>query len=201
MTSRKSHVTRRCAMGLLPLLLIGCLFLAVGTTWARYRTQIPGSAIFQAKDAPQVYLWGGVTADGSFSPMPASWTKTGDTATLDFCISNGASVDSFSEAYTVVTVRLVGSLGLGAGENLAVQVTSSVLDAPCMATVAPIEKGSSLYREFGDGWLYRFLDADGNELKWELAGGELSVVDVHLTFTEQADTPIDTSLLQLQVAS
>ena len=65
------------------------------------------------------------------------------------------------------------------------------------ATVSRITEGTSLYNNFGDGWVFRFVDENGRELTWELAGGQFSCITLDLIL-EGAD-PAVTTLLQLQI--
>lgn len=62
-----------------------------------------------------------------------------------------------------------------------------------------ITKGSPMYTTFGEGWVFHFMDEEGEELHWTLEGGELSYIEMHLTM--ESSIPLDTSLLQLQIDS
>lgn len=62
-----------------------------------------------------------------------------------------------------------------------------------------ISKESPMYTTFGEGWVFRFMDEEGKELRWTLEGGELSYIQMHLTM--ESSIPVDTSLLQLQIDS
>jgi hypothetical protein len=65
------------------------------------------------------------------------------------------------------------------------------------AEVTRITVGTSLYHTYGEGWLFRFLDQEGRELTWDLAGGQFSSIHVELIL-EGAD-PATATLLQLQI--
>lgn len=71
-----------------------------------------------------------------------------------------------------------------------------------------ISKGSPMYTTFGEGWVFRFMieedeavkeDGKREELCFLLEGGELNYIQMHLTM--ESSTPVDTSLLQLQIDS
>lgn len=62
-----------------------------------------------------------------------------------------------------------------------------------------ITKGSPMYTTFGEGWVFHFIDEEGEELRWTLEGGELSYIEMHLTM--ESSITVDTSLLQLQIDS
>ena len=84
----KMDRAHRLAVPLILLALILCLALLVGTAWARYRYRETTDLLFTQKTASQVYLWGGIQSDGSFSAMPAkssswlAWSKTAKLASL-----------------------------------------------------------------------------------------------------------------------
>ena len=50
-----------------------------------------------------------------------------------------------------------------------------------------IENGTALYSSFGPGTLHRFYDENGEELTFELKGGELSYENFTLTVEGVAD--------------
>ena len=64
------------------------------------------------------------------------------------------------------------------------------------ATITPITEGTALYHTHGGGWIYTFLDEEGEELSWTLPGGELS----HVSLTVTMNAPPETlSLIQPMV--
>ena len=98
---------------------------------------------------------------------------------------------------------MIGTLGIWMGT----QTPELLLTIPAMsddekeivaqATVAAIEEGTPLYYSFGEGWVYTFLDDDGRELVLELAGGQLSYVN--MTVSIDGEIPNTANLLQPQV--
>lgn len=67
------------------------------------------------------------------------------------------------------------------------------------AYVMRIPENSALYHSFGDGWVFRFLNDEGEELTWTLEEGKLSCVELNLTIT--GDALAGTSLFQLQIVA
>lgn len=65
------------------------------------------------------------------------------------------------------------------------------------AVVSRVAAGTALYHTYGDGWLFRFLDEEGRELTWDLAGGQFSCMTVDLIL--EGSDPATTTLLQLQI--
>lgn len=67
------------------------------------------------------------------------------------------------------------------------------------AYVMRIPENSALYHSFGDGWVFRFLDDEGQELTWTLEEGKLSCVELNITIN--GDVLAGTSLFQLQIVA
>lgn len=171
MGHRQPDNTRRLLL-LVTLTLSLCLILSVGTALARYRYRETTELQFAQKNASKVYLWGGIRTDGSFFSMPADLTNGANGQEIAFLISNGESAKKFSPYTQQAQVRLLCSLGLGDSNNLNTQLI--VGEETYTAKAMPIDKGSPIYASFGEGWAYCFLDENGNELRWELIGGQLS---------------------------
>ena len=193
----KMDRAHRLAVPLILLALILCLALLVGTAWARYRYRETTDLLFTQKTASQVYLWGGIQSDGSFSAMPADFTTVENGQELSFLISNGQSRADFSQHTQQAQVRLFCSLGLGDSGNLSAVLTVDETDYNAVAV--KIDTGSPMYASFGEGWAYCFVDEDGNELLWELEGGQLSVTQMKLTI--HAAPGLDPSALRLTVSA
>ena len=88
-------------------------------------------------------------------------------------------------------------MGLGAAENLSAVLT--VDGKAYTAAARPVDVDSPVHTSFGEGWVYCFLDAEGNELRWLLEGDALSAKQMQLTVTTREG--LDTSLLRLWVTS
>lgn len=176
------------------LLVLGCVCLLIGTAWARYRYRQTIDVEFSQKAADQVYLFGEKTADG-FSPMPDTLTETENGQVLDFVVTNGESESQFSKEDQHAYVRLYASLSLGKGDNLSATLT--VNSKQYTAVARQLDADSAICKTFGEGWIYCFMDENGEELRWFLEGGKLSAVDMSLLVN--ADTGLDSSLLRLMV--
>jgi len=176
------------------LLLLCCICLLVGTAWARYRYRQITDVEFSPETAPQVYLFGGKTANG-FTPMADTLAETENGQVLDFVVSNGESKTQFSKEDQYASVRLYVSLSLGNGDNLAATLT---VDSQQYTAVARrLDGDSPICQSFGEGWIYCFMDENGEELRWFLEGDKLSAIDMSLLV--EADTGLDSSLLRLMV--
>lgn len=134
---------------------------------------------------------------------------------LQFAVANGTSDQDYDEVSRQFSVRLVATQGVQTGEDLAVTLilppeekadtvagsTNSAESIPptqIKATAVRIAPDTQLHRTFGDGWVFYFLDENGEEeLFWTLEGGQFSWLDLDITVDHGA--VMDTSLLQLQI--
>lgn len=179
------------------LLVLISISILVGTAWARYRYREATDMLFAPKTAPQVYLLGVPDGNGVYTSMPEDLTQGQNGQTLTFLVANGKTTDAFSADDQYAQVRLYGSLGLGAGENLSAVLTVDGTDYT--AVPRKVDVDSPIHATFGEGWVYCFVDGSGNELRWLLAGGQHSTKQMQLTVNTQAG--LDTSLLRLMVTS
>lgn len=220
MNHRKLNISRWYALGLAALLLAGCMVLAVGTSLARYRYETQKKLLFEPR-APIAVMVTKLTGTGALDTKTAvGWEKQEDgKLLLNFAVTNVTSAAdaeevTWQEQDLEFRVRLVGSLKAWT-EDQAEDVTEEVIltdgtllqtttgspetakEKEFVAEVMRIPENTSLYHSFGDGWVFRFLDEEGEELTWELEGGVLSCVELDITIDASAVS--DTSLLQLQI--
>lgn len=209
MNQRKPNYTIKY-VGLLVLICLTLLVSATGTTYARYRAERERKLNYLVREPEQIYL-------GTMQPLPEEggsaeekfvfrvsdqfvWeTKQGITQ-LELVISNGLSNSEYSNRNQMVQLRMIGSLGIWLGSDTPklylVLPPEEDGEENCIVngTVTPIAEGTALHQTYGDGWIYTFADEDGQELFWELDGGELSYVSVLIGI--DGETPEDLSLLQ-----
>lgn len=215
MNQRKPNMTRWYALGLAVVLMVGCLAMSVGVTWARYRTDVNGSVFFQARKPLSVCLGRMEAADDGGAVFTTtgqrSWEMVDGRLQLDFAVANGTSLEAFEAADQRFYIRLLGSLGAWSGEETAAiylvippteesveEATETAEPTLVKAAAVRIEPNTQLWNTFGDGWAFCFLDEQsGEELVWTLAGGGLSCLDLDLVI--DGGTLTDTSLLQLQI--
>lgn len=219
MNHRKLNISRWYALGLAALLLAGCMVLAVGTSLARYRYETQKKLLFEPR-APIAVMVTKLTETAALDTETAvGWEKQEDgKLLLNFAVTNVVSIEdgemTCQEQDLEFRVRLVGSLKAWT-EDQAEDVTEEVVltdgtllqtttgspetaqEKEFVAEVMRIPENTSLYHSFGDGWVFRFLDDEGQELTWELEGGVLSCVELDITIDASAVS--DTSLLQLQI--
>lgn len=152
-----------------------------------------------------------------FTPtQELNWERTDDgQLQLKFAVANGLTGESFEQRSQKITIRLVGSVGVLKGDASVTGLSlltneipqpeevlktdekvEDVLTVQSQATAIRIEKDSPTYNTFGDGWAFRFLNEAGEELYWVLEGDSQTYLEFTLVLEE---SPIDTSLMQLQV--
>lgn len=179
MKRRKLYIS----ISLASLLLVGCLFAAMGLSYARYRTGAKDGIIFQPGDNTQLYL-GSVDAKGNFVDGQSEWLEHDGYYYLSFAVKS-------TQNDLPISVRLVSSLGAwDNGGTVCLYWNDDVY----YATAERIAQGSVLYTQFGEGWVFRFLDSAGQELTWDVPE---SYLKMDLEFKGTFNT--DPSLLQLQV--
>lgn len=219
----KLNISSQRVLGLAAVLVIFCLVLSTGTTWARYRTDVSKIIEFEVRKPMSVYLGQveyseaaaeGEEAEGKFVQTDAgSWEWNEDGCLrLKFAIANGISEKKFETRDQQVCIRVIGSLGAQSEEQpIILKLTVPKEEEPeesevteelettrqIEATATPIAVGSAMHATFGEGWVFSFVEEEGEELACELKGGELSWVEVVLTM--EGGTLADTSLLQLQI--
>lgn len=221
----KLNISPRYFQGLAALLVIACLLLATGVTWARYRMEMDGSVYFETRKPVSVYLGRVEYSESETVPeevpdetapeeLPkgefvqtdeGNWELGEDGKLhLKFAVANGISETDFEERTQNVYLRFVGSLGAQtAGNPISLSMSIPQKDKPeelvqVKAEAVPIVPEAPLYTTFGEGWVFCFM-VEGQELTWKLKGGELSIIEMDVTLED--GTLADTSLLQLQVSS
>ena len=195
MNRRKLHIPPALQFGTVVLLLLCCMTVAVGATFARYHNGEKGSLIFKPEHNLEVCL--GYMKNDSFICAQNEWVRSAEQLQLAFAISNGSSKKEFADANQVVSFRVIASLGVVNAEG-EIPVSLKVEGNTYTATVQPIAENSLLYTQFGDGWILQFCDAEGNELQWELAGGQFSYIQALLCVDAAVG---DTGLLRLQAVA
>lgn len=175
MIPEKQNGIRLCLTGILCVLLF---FLSVGVAQGRIRLTKTIHAPFQAIQMQQVCIWDGATGDTEDFQEISGWTETeAGKAALRFQVING-NTDEFCGIPLRFCVRIAVSLGVQNPDH--VQIKLQIQEKEYIGKATPILEGSARYQTFGPGWIYGFYDDSGNELSWELLGGELSAVEAVL---------------------
>ena len=189
---------------LILVLCIGFGAISAGTAFARYRTELEKSVTFEVQEPEQISL--GTLEDKTFTTKEPVWekveieTEPGKTKTIlqmELAMANGTSDTVFSQQDQRVSLRLLGSVGLWDGEAPVVISLLQGKEPSIQATATPIAEGTALYHSFGAGWIFTFQDTEGEELSWNLPGGQFNYVRMTVTI-ENAVTTAD-SLIQTLV--
>lgn len=200
MNQRKFNSSRWYALGLAVILMAGCMMLSIGRAFARYRLDSEVDIRFTNRMAVRL----GTMVEDAFVPDAAPewteiWLPDGSAAVLDFAIYNDPEYGEDA----MVRIRLVGSLNAwNPTGNPIMTITDGTLledgtKQTWTATAEPIGTDTALYHTFGSGWVFRFLDENGQELTWDLNIGDWKQMQIILGGTAVRDT----NLLQLQISS
>ena len=176
------------------LLLVGCLAATIGVAFARYRDYWNRNMGFQADRVGRVQL--GTVEEEQFSDTVSQWTLADGAWQLSFAAANGMGGEDHADYTQHIHLQVVASQGAWDGEKTMVL---TVEGQTYTASATPITAGSALHTQFGDGWLIRFLDDNGNEFTGQLSGEAFSFLAMRLSVSVDAVT--DTSLLQLRLTS
>ena len=229
MSKPKSNISRWYSLGLGALLVAGCLMLGIGTTFARYRTDAQTGILFEPRVPITVTLGRMNGENNEFdSTAPIGWEMQPDGSMrmnlvvstpeqqdkpLDFRVRflgslhawSGKPTDESTETTTATTdATTEETFPLDMTPQATVILTDGTrleddTEQVWTAEVMRIPPNSALYHSFGEGWVFRFLDEEGEELTWTLENGQLSCVELNITISGDAFT--GTSLLQLQVVA
>lgn len=134
-------------------ILVTVCILTVGVAYARYQTELQNTLKFQTRN--------------TLSVAQQQWQQ------LD-----GAYVLTFTMAQKSENSRiyLAASEGITAPENMQVILTLPGEDAvQLQATAEPIIENSILATVFGTGYVFRFLDTEGNELTFDMTTAEYTL--------------------------
>ena len=187
MNQRKPNRIAWYSLVLLLLLCTGILVMSTGTAYARYRSQRDADITFEVGVPEQICL-GTPGKNNTFSPEEPQWKTVEGITRMYLAVANGTSDTDFAAGNQRIYLRFLGSVGLWTGESAA-KISLLQPDGTLIpAKAAPIAEGTALYHAYGAGWIYSFQDEEGEELFWELPGGELSFVSLTVTIEDEALT-------------
>lgn len=152
------------------------LTLTLGTAYARYRAvSVSTLEVANAAEMEQAYL---LSADGGFLEDDA-WSEEGEGVySLHFRLSNAASPERYVQRDLNIALRVASTVSDRDGTAV---LRLSVGGDEYIGEGKPITKGTVLWRQYGDGFLYRFFNEAGEELCWTLRGGCFSQTEMSLT--------------------
>lgn len=134
---------------LIALCVIGALILTVGVSQARFMENWTEILPFQPREGKNLVLH-----------QVSDWVEDQGAQKLMFSLENTDTEPSEGEVYILV------SMGVESPDKLDIILT--VQDRSYTAQGQPIVQGSALHRSFGDGWVYHFLDDQGQKETWTL---------------------------------
>lgn len=185
MKQSKPHISRWLLPILAAVLTVGCLTAAVGISFARYRQEHEAGISFQPEKKTAVYL--GRMENGQFTEQKSTWIADEDGMTLSFAVSN--ATDAATAPTQTQYLRIWLNVSLGAWASAEQMQISLTVDGQTYTGIAePIAEGSANHTAFGAGWLVRFADESGAELRRCLRGGEQTIAEMTLHLQGISDT-------------
>lgn len=160
-----------------------------------------------AEEATENRKEGDLIFDASQAPK---WESVDGGKQMTLAVANGISDAEYSTRDQKLTLRLVGTIGLPAPEQsqtsedpeaasetqaaenpftiTLVLPPESADAAPTklQAVQTPIVPGTPLYKTIGEGWIFTFVDEEGEEPFWMLPGGGWNWVTITLTMEGEA---------------
>lgn len=172
------------------LLLCGILVtLAIGTAFARYEKSLSAELQmkYQAK-TEQIYIR---SIEEQGLDKPAALPE--NTYQMNFVLSNGNAEDTYCDYDQTATLSLFATLGLENPENFVIMLSEGGI---CyQSRYEQVLEGTSLYTQYGPGWIYRFYNADGEEISWLLSGTGLVEKQMTITITGISSLPTALNLI------
>lgn len=152
------------------------LTLTLGTAYARYRAvSVSTLEVANAAEMEQAYL---LSADGGFLEDD-TWSEEGEGVySLRFRLSNAPSPERYVQRDLNIALRVASTVSDRDGTAV---LRLSVGGDEYIGEAKPITEGTVLWRQYGDGFLYRFFNEAGEELCWTLRGGCFSQTEMSLT--------------------
>lgn len=211
MKHRKLNTPMYLCLGLCAVLMVFCLIIATGTTFARYRLEQALPMDLEARPLDQVYLGQWSIDEETEKPVFITdqqnpWQTVDGVTRLEFTVSNGLTEKSFAREELRVYVRVVGTLDIRDGGNgpvLKLLVPSQEEGEDPQEYIGKPERipqGTQLHHTFGEGWIFRFCDEEGQEIFQTLEGGALNWMDLKLVMEmPEGSAASYTGLLQLQI--
>lgn len=132
---------------------IGVLVLTVGTSMARFRENWTETVPFQPGEVENLVLH-----------QDSQWFQDQNSRTVTFSLENTGTESSTGAIYVLVSEGVENSGKLS--------ITLTAQGRSYTAQAQPITEGSALHKSFGNGWAYRFLDDEGQEILWTLQSAQ-----------------------------
>ena len=145
MQTKKIRILYVCLFALL-----GALLLSIGISYARYKTAVEGTIIFETKEISE--------NEKIYISSAKGWESSSGTLSLNFTLSGGKSVTADKTAYLRVTAT--------AKFNPNATVKLVVDGVTYQAKAYDASSDSVLYSLMGSGTEFRFLK-DGKEVYWQ----------------------------------
>lgn len=191
---------------LISVLLVVTLTMLIGTAFSRYRvSNYAALNMSTSYSSNGIWLWSSYNdeyseenAENEDSPDKyldlQGWTSTdGSNYTLDFLLTNEGNDQRPADFSQNATIDIFVSEGIGVASNLTVTLTTG--SETYTAAAAEAVEGSTAYSAYGAGWIYKFVNKNGQPVTWLLKGQSASTIPMTLTVTGEGVEPASISLI------
>ena len=159
----RSEKTRRVVLLLAPCILIITMILSIGSAYGRYITALSGDNTVTVRPKEEAYV------------AESEWTGTAGTYIKTFAFGNAEGEDVI-EKDLAVRVRLFAPAD---AESLTVMLEAE--GKVFVANVYQLSEKTPMFNDRGEGNVYKFLDANGEELSFFLEGGQATQYEMAIT--------------------
>lgn len=174
-----------------------CLSLLIIPAFARYFKQLSEKALrftYESGNAIYVYSEHITEEDDEWNDFDGSnFVQENDSASLEFSIANGVSREKFANRTQEFSVYLIVGSSIESSDNIEVELSYG--DETLIGKPQEIDEDNYLYSTSGPGWVYRFYDNDGKEMKFSLKGEDFSFEN----FILSVKGDVEATLLDLRV--
>lgn len=161
------------------LMAVSVLFL--GRSYARYQESQSYQLELQG-NADKAKIYFRTAEEGSYAEA-GTWEKVADETggyALDFRLSNASGENSYGFRTRNVTLQVIASAVDLEQQDAQTEITLTAEGQTYQAVGEVIAKSSVLWKHYGDGRIYRFYNAAGEEVSWTLQGGKESNIPMNL---------------------
>lgn len=203
--NRKNNIYKHIGL-VSAILLLGIATVSVGVTYGRYQSKMAKSVAFSIRvpatiqitedslNAEPAMLASDTVSAGDTGPA-YGWTLQADGSYQMTVYINNQNNQGYYPHDIHFSVYLNASLAAGmegTGVTLIVPNVNGV-SQEYVGVKEAFDVNSLLYYEMGEGYQYRFLDGEGEELTWTLSGDGLS----ELAFTFKLEGVTDSCLVEV----
>ncbi len=182
MRSLKYNRAARLNLILTAAVLALTLCIAIPTAYARYEAKTESEMQMKA-------------AGGNVYMSVSEWKYDEESSwhTVDIEIKNFDDNDNICSEDQLAALEVFSTLGIADPAKISLVLIADNTEYTAVPT--PVEKNTMYHINYGDGWIFKFYNAAGEELSWTLLGGEASTKTFRLKMIGNAVEPAVLSLI------